>query len=128
MKRYKYLFLETVWFLPVIVGQWLFAPHILRSRWKAIPLVALPIAAYLTARDKVALDAGTWTISEESSTGAKIGSVPIEEAIFFLLTSWVSAQGAILLSDERSPTVARALMRKAKTRLLRHPRQAHIDL
>ncbi|HEY3341111.1 MAG TPA: lycopene cyclase domain-containing protein [Anaerolineae bacterium] len=102
MKRLKYLFLETVWFLPVILGQWLIGPGIVRSRWKAVPLVALPIAAYLTATDKVALRDGTWMINEETSTGLKIGGVPIEEAFFFLLTSWVSAQGVILLIDERS--------------------------
>ena len=82
----------------------------------------------LRPADKVALDAGTWTISEESSTGAKIGGVPIEEAIFFLLTTWVSAQGVILLSDERSPTVMKALARKARTRLLRRPHQARKGL
>lgn len=102
MKHLKYLFLEIVWFLPVIIGQWLIGPGIVRSRWKAVPLVALPIAAYLTMKDKVALDDGTWTINEETSTGLKIGGVPIEEALFFLLTSWVSAQGVILLVDERS--------------------------
>ena len=113
MKRFKYLFLELAWFLPVIVGQWLIAPRIMRSRWKAVPLVALPLAAYLTSKDKAALEGGTWTINEETSTGAKIGGVPIEEGIFFLLTSWVSAQGMILLVDERSHKV----LDRIKTRL-----------
>ena len=72
MKRYKYLFLELSWFLPVIIAQWIFAPRILRSKWKAIPLVALPMAIYLSAKDKVALREGTWSISEDSSTGLKI--------------------------------------------------------
>jgi lycopene beta-cyclase len=111
MKRLKYIFLETVWFLPIIIAQWFIGPGIVRSRWKAVPLVALPIAAYLTAKDKVALRDGTWTIDEETSTGLKIGGVPIEEALFFLLTSWVSAQGVILLVDERSHNMlARARM------------------
>jgi lycopene cyclase domain-containing protein len=115
-KPFKYLLLETGWFLPVIIGQWLFAPRILRSRWKAIPLTALPIAAYLTATDRVALREGTWSISEDSTTGLKVAGVPIEEAVFFLLTSWVSAQGIVLLTDERSP----AEFNKLKTRLLGH--------
>jgi lycopene beta-cyclase len=113
MKRYQYLLLELAWFLPVIIGQWLFAPKILRSKWKAIPLVVLPIAAYLSASDKVALKEGTWSISEDSSTGLKLGGVPIEEVVFFLITSWVSAQGVILLSDEHSP----AELARLKTRL-----------
>ena len=71
MKRFKYLFLEMVWFLPVIIAQWLLAPQTLRAQWKAIPLVALPVAAYLTVKDKVALKDGTWTISTESTTGLK---------------------------------------------------------
>ena len=124
MKHLKYLFLETVWFLPVIIGQWLIAPRILRSRWKAVPLVAIPMAVYLTARDKVALDGGTWAIDEKTSTGLKIGGVPIEEAIFFLLTSWVSAQGVILFVDERSYVMARDLKRRLRRHLgrMRTPR------
>jgi lycopene cyclase domain-containing protein len=114
MKKFKYLFLELGWFLPVIIGQWIFAPHILRSKWKAIPLAALPIAIYLSVKDRVALKEGTWSISAESSTGVKIGGVPIEEIIFFIIASWVSAQGTILLVDERSP----AQIKKLKTRLL----------
>jgi lycopene cyclase domain-containing protein len=125
MKHLKYLFLETAWFLPVIIGQWLIGPGIVRSRWKAVPLVALPIAAYLTVKDKVALDDGTWTINEETSTGLKIGGVPIEEALFFLLTSWVSAQGVILLVDERShQTLARIRTRlrlRRSQKDMRHP-------
>ena len=80
----------------------------------AIPLVALPMAIYLSIKDRVALKEGTWSISEESSTGLKIGAVPIEEILFFIITSWVSAQGIILLTDERSP----GEIKKLKTRLL----------
>lgn len=112
MKKFMYLLLELGWFLPVIIGQWMFAPHILRSRWKAIPAVTLPLALYLSIRDCVALKAGTWSISEEFSTGVKIGAVPIEEIIFFIVTSWASVQGIILLTDERSP----AAFHKLKTR------------
>lgn len=102
MKKFKYLFLELGWFLPVIIVQWLIAPHILRSKWKVIPMAALPMAIYLSIKDRVALKAGTWSISEEHSTGMRIGEVPIEEIIFFIITSWVSAQGIILLTDKRS--------------------------
>ena len=123
MKRYKYLFLELGWFLPVIIGQWLFAPHILRSKWKAIPLIAVPAAIYLTLRDRVALRDGTWTISEDSSTGVHIAGVPIEEAIFFLLTSWVSVQGVILLSDERAP----GKLTRFRTRLQSRRSYRHTD-
>ena len=123
MKKFKYLFLELGWFLPVIIGQWIFAPHILSSKWKAIPLVALPMAIYLSIKDRVALKGGTWSINEDTSTGVKIGAVPIEEIIFFMITSWVSAQGIILLTDERSPgeikklkTLLLSLLRPSRTR------------
>ena len=89
----------------------------MRSRWKAIPLVAIPMAIYLSAKDKVALKDGTWVISKDSSTGLRINEVPIEEVIFFFLTSWVSAQGVILLSDERSPAVFRQFKKRLQTRL-----------
>lgn len=117
MMKYKYLFLELVWFVPVIIAQWIFAPHILRSRWKAIPLVAIPMAIYLSAKDRIALKDGTWVINEDTSTGVMINDVPIEEVIFFFLTSWVSAQGIILLSDERSPAELEKLKKLLQKRL-----------
>jgi lycopene cyclase domain-containing protein len=117
MMKYKYLFLELAWFVPVIIAQWIFAPHILRSRWKAIPLVAIPMAIYLSAKDRIALKDGTWVINEDTSTGAMINDVPIEEVIFFFLTSWVSAQGIILLSDERSPAELDKLKKLLQKRL-----------
>ncbi|HEY3289582.1 MAG TPA: lycopene cyclase domain-containing protein [Anaerolineae bacterium] len=116
MKKFKYLALELGWFVPVIIVQWLFAPHILRSRWKAIPAVTLPLALYLSIRDRVALKEGTWSISEEFSTGVKIRDVPIEEIIFFIVTSWVSVQGIILLTDERSPAAFRKLRMRLRAR------------
>lgn len=117
MMKYKYLFLELAWFVPVIIAQWIFAPHILRSRWKAIPLVAIPMAIYLSAKDRIALKDGTWVINEDTSTGVMINDVPIEEVIFFFLTSWVSAQGIILLSDERSPAELDKLKKLLQKRL-----------
>jgi lycopene cyclase domain-containing protein len=116
MKRLKYLFLELAWFLPVIIGQWLIGPGIVRSRWKAVPLVALPLAAYLTAKDRLALAHGTWSINPETSSGLKVAGVPLEEALFFLLTSWVSAQGTILLVDERSHAAAARIRRRPQLR------------
>ena len=118
MKRYAYLILELVWFLPVIIAQWVFAPQIISLRWKAIPMIAIPMSIYLAIIDKVALREGIWAISKKSSTGMKIAGVPIEEVIFFLLTSWVSAQGVILLSNERSPTASRQVKMRHQTRLV----------
>ena len=50
-------------------------------------------------------------------------TVPIEEIILFIITSWVSAQGIILLTDERSPgeikklkTLLLSLLRPSRTR------------
>ena len=120
MKHLKYLILELGWFLPIIIAQWLFPPNVLKAKWKAVALVALPIAAYLSAKDKSALDHGTWEISADTSTGLKVGGVPIEEIIFFLLTSVVSAQGIVLLTDERTHSEWRTVFR-----LLRIPNQTH---
>ena len=103
-----YLILILVWAGPVIVMQWLVGADLLIRRWKVfIPGVLLP-TLYLTVIDSFALRSGTWTISPLQSLNifVPIIEVPIEEAIFFLVTNTLIIQGMILFL-ERSRVRAR---------------------
>ena len=103
-----YVILILVWAGPVIVFQWLFGADLLIRHWKVlIPGVLLP-TLYLTLIDPFALRSGTWTISTQQSLNLflPIIGVPIEEAIFFLVTNTLIIQGMILFL-ERSRVRAR---------------------
>ncbi len=96
--HYTYLFLIVVWAVPIIVAQWAVGWRVLRSNWRA-GLASIFIATlWLTVADSVALRAGTWVIVAEYSTGIFLpGRVPIEEAVFFLVTNTLIVQALLLL-------------------------------
>ena len=103
-----YVILILVWAGPVIVMQWLLGADVLLRRWKVlIPGILVP-TLYLTCVDSFALRAGTWTISPPHSLGIFLPfvGVPVEEAVFFLVTNTLIIQGMILFR-ERSCVKAR---------------------
>ena len=58
---------------------------------------------YLGYADALAIDGGTWTINPEQSLNIFLGGVlPIEEAIFFLVTNVLVVLGMTLLSAQES--------------------------
>jgi lycopene beta-cyclase len=96
-----YLVLILGWAGPVIVIQWLLGADLLIRRWKVlIPGILLP-TLYLTFIDSFALRSGTWTISPLQSLNIvlPIIGVPLEEAIFFLVTNTLLIQGMILFLE-----------------------------
>jgi len=115
----NYLALELAWALPPIILQLAVGADIL---WRHRRLVGLAIGSatlYLCAVDALAIGSGTWTINPDQSLGILLGGVlPIEEAIFFLLTNTLLGFGLVL-------AMARATARRLPSSLLR--RLAHRD-
>lgn len=81
-----YLSLILGWALPPIMLQLAFGADILWHHRKLVALTILPVFLYISAADSLAIAAGTWTIDPAQSTGLFIGSLPFEEAVFFLVT------------------------------------------
>ncbi len=96
--HWTYLVLILGWALPVVVAQWLYGWRSLLAAWRpALAAIALA-TAWLTIADSFALRAGTWTISPADSLGLFLpGRVPIEEAVFFLVTNTLVVQALVLL-------------------------------
>lgn len=94
----RYLALELAWALPPLALQLGFGGDIL---WRYRRLVLLGLAVptiYLSAADWLAVSAGTWTISPEQTLGLDLGGVlPLEEIVFFLLTSTLVTFGMTLV-------------------------------
>lgn len=98
-----YLGLTLGWALPPIIFQLFFGGDILwRHRWAVLTAIIIP-TVYLSYADAVAIDGGTWTINPEQSFNIFLGGVlPIEEAIFFLVTNVLVVLGLTLFCAQES--------------------------
>jgi len=85
------------WSLPIVVGQWIAFPGFLRRtlrRW--LPLT-LGLGAYFGFADAIGIGSGVWQIGEATTVGLRIaGVLPVEEALFFFLTTFMVAQTTML--------------------------------
>ncbi|MEZ4869238.1 MAG: lycopene cyclase domain-containing protein [Caldilineaceae bacterium] len=120
-----YLGLELAWALPPIIFQLAFGADIL---WRYRRLIFWSIAVptlYLAIGDRIAIQAGTWTIDPLQSTGVLLLGLPIEEFIFFLLTNTLVVLGTVLVlaraSQERVPQALRDAIRRWDWRALLPP-------
>jgi putative membrane protein len=108
----RYLALILVWAAPPILIQTLFGGDILLAHWRTLLSgVTLP-TLYLWWVDSLAIGAGTWTISNQFTTGLKLGLLPVEEMTFFFVTNWIVVVGVLLMLSPASQKRARDWQRK----------------
>jgi lycopene cyclase domain-containing protein len=114
----RYLALELVWALPPILLQLAFGADLLLCQWRLLLLTIVPATLYLAAADTLALAAGTWTIDPGQSTGLLLGGrLPIEELLFFLLTTILVSFGLTLgIATDRGEVKARWQRWRARSR------------
>jgi lycopene cyclase domain-containing protein len=92
-----YLALELVWALPPIIIQLFFGADILARHWRLLLLTILPMTLYLSAADTLAIALGIWTIDPAQSLGITLaGRLPVEEFVFFMLTTVLVTFGLVL--------------------------------
>lgn len=93
----SYLVWLLGWSLPIVVGQWLAFPGFLArtvGRW--LPL-ALGLGIYFGCADAIGIASGVWRIGDATTLGVRIaGVLPVEEALFFVLTTLMVAQTTML--------------------------------
>ncbi|MCB0133166.1 MAG: lycopene cyclase domain-containing protein, partial [Caldilineaceae bacterium] len=63
---------------------------------------------------------GTWTIDPAQSTGWLVGTLPIEEAIFFLVTNTLVVFGITLVMSAESHDRVPASVRQRLSAMRRH--------
>jgi lycopene cyclase domain-containing protein len=84
------------WAGPVLAIQWAFGWPYLVERWRTVLVgVGLP-TLYLCAADTVAIGIGIWELSPTHTTGVAFAGLPLEEALFFLVTNLFVVQGLVL--------------------------------
>jgi lycopene cyclase domain-containing protein len=54
------------------------------AQWKRLALTLLPVLAVFLAWDGYAIARGHWQFDPAQTTGVRIGSVPLEELLFFV--------------------------------------------
>jgi lycopene cyclase domain-containing protein len=99
-----YLAITLTWALPAIAPQLAFGADILWHHRRLLGTVILTGAGYLSAMDALAIRSGTWTIDPAQSTGIFVGNLPIEEAVFFVITIVLISFGITLLLAQVSQT------------------------
>jgi len=97
-----YLALILVWAIPPMLLQLVFGADILWSRRRLLFWTLASATVYLCIADAFAISSGTWTIDPAQSTGLKLGVLPVEEMLFFLVTNIMVTFGITLLLDKRS--------------------------
>jgi lycopene cyclase domain-containing protein len=98
--RGTYLGLILIWSGPVCAVQWAIGGDWLVRKWRVV-LSALCIpTTYLWIADNWAIANGIWSVSPATSTGIFIfPHLPLEEAVFFLMTNAMVVFGVCLMVE-----------------------------
>lgn len=106
-----YLGLILVWAAPVLAAQWAFAGGEIWARRRVLALGVTIPTLYLWVADAVAIHLGIWHISPVYTLGPALGPLPLEEAVFFLVTTLLVVQGLLLFLYPPGAVAERSLVR-----------------
>lgn len=95
------------WSLPVLAGQAALLAVLYRGRLRRLARVLLPpvaaVTAWLVAADHLAISSGIWRFGAGKHLGVRVGAVPLEEVLFFLITNLLVAFGLALFARRWLP-------------------------
>ena len=84
------------WAGPILAIQWGFGlTYLFRERRQVLLAVGVP-TLYLWVADWIAISLGIWVISDAHTIGVGLANLPLEEALFFLVTNVFVVQGLVL--------------------------------
>jgi lycopene beta-cyclase len=101
-KPMTYLSIILFWAIPPMIPQVAFGADILWHQRRLLAWTILPMGLYLSFADSLAIASGTWTISSVQSSGTFIGTLPLEEGVFFFVTVALISFGVTLLTAKES--------------------------
>jgi lycopene beta-cyclase len=112
-ERGLYLGLILAWAAPVLAAQWVFAAPAVRAAPALFATAVGVPTVYLWIADRVAIGMEVWSIAPQYTTGIMLFGLPVEEALFFLVTNLLVVQGVLLFlrpSLFRLPTAPDAVV------------------
>lgn len=98
--RTTYLGWLLAWAGPALLLQWAVGGDRLWRQRRLVWSAVAPPVVYLCLVDRLALALGLWRLSPQRTTGAQLLGLPVEEALFFLLTTLLIVGGLLLATDE----------------------------
>jgi lycopene cyclase domain-containing protein len=111
--RWAYFIHLMAWALPIILLQLALLARHYKERTGAVLRAVLPpafiVGGYLAMADHLAISAGIWNFGEGKHLGVYVGAVPLEEVLFFVMTSLLVSLGLALftallqLKEARAP-------------------------
>jgi len=106
----RYLALILVWALIPLLLQFGFGADILWEYRSLLMLAVLPSTIYLWIVDAFAIHIGVWTIDPSQTLGIKIGPLPVEEMVFFLVTNMMITFGiTLMIAPESNARISRVV-------------------
>ncbi|GAA1865339.1 lycopene cyclase domain-containing protein [Brevibacterium marinum] len=110
MSSFEYLLLMGACLVITLPLELLFSARVYR-RWKVLIGSLIPIVVVFSIWDVVAISRDHWTYNPKFVTGVHLGSLPLEELVFFIVIPVCA-----LLSYEAVGTVLDYIGRKSKER------------
>ncbi|MFQ3582993.1 MAG: lycopene cyclase domain-containing protein [Chloracidobacterium sp.] len=92
----NYLFHLLGWMLPIVILQWVIGWRILTRNARAVFVPVIAVGLYFIVADSLAIAEGIWLFDANQILGIHLGIVPLEEVIFFFLTSLLVSQSLVL--------------------------------
>jgi lycopene cyclase domain-containing protein len=106
-RRAHYLFHLIYWFGPVGALQWTLAGPMLFANGVTVTVATLLIGTWLSLADLAAVKHGIWSFDQRQILGLKWRrQLPVEEIIFFYVTSLLVAQSYFMLGPVASTWLA----------------------
>jgi lycopene cyclase domain-containing protein len=99
--RPDYLWHLLGWASPILLAQWAVFHRLLAANARAVFGAAALVCAWLSLGDHLAIRRGVWTFGRAHLVGLYLGAVPVEEVLFFLLTSLLVTQSLVLFLPRR---------------------------
>lgn len=96
MSRWHYFLHLMGWATPVIALQWALAHRAFRRNLRAVFAPALIGGTFFSIVDSVAVRAGVWFFDPAQILGIFIGPLPLEEVLFFYVTSLLVSQSLVM--------------------------------
>jgi len=100
----SYLGLLLAWSGPLLALQWAVGGDTLWAQRRLLTVAAAPPTFYLWAVDGLGLHLRLWQLSGTRTTGLHLLGLPLEEALFFLLTTVLVVGGLLLGTDQTTLT------------------------
>ena len=101
MGRWHYFLHLVLWAMPFILLQWIPGWRTILRNLRAVVLPAIFGTLFFSVVDTFAVQAGIWFFDPKQTLGWHLGPLPVEEVLFFFLTSWLVAQSLVLMLPAR---------------------------